>query len=340
MAHASNNQAPMLNEVFVNVEYVQNRRMASKSTTQPKTPPKATRKSEPQIQAGPSQRGIQSIEVGGQLLLALAHHGRALALKDLAAEAGMSAAKAHPYLVSFGKLGLIEQDPASGRYGLGPLAMQLGLISLQQMDPLALATPLIETLALACGHTLAVAVWGHRGATIVRVAQPPSAVHVSMRHGTVMSLRGTASGRLFAALLPPSQVLPVLQSENKFEQRSAVSQVRNNNGNSNGNNNGSSKKSNGRKHTSGLDAELASALALVRRDGYSRVKDLLPGISAIAVPVWDGTGALVLSLTAIGPTPVFDARPQSALVRRVRAAASALSARLGWRDVQPKPNIS
>ena len=78
-----------------------------------------------------SQRGIQSVEVGGQLLHALAHVGRTMALKDLAREAGMSAAKAHPYLVSFGKLGLIEQDAASGRYGLGPLAMQLGLISLQ-----------------------------------------------------------------------------------------------------------------------------------------------------------------------------------------------------------------
>ena len=42
-----------------------------------------------------AQRGIQSIEVGGALLRALAHHGRALALKDLAAEAGMTPAKAH-----------------------------------------------------------------------------------------------------------------------------------------------------------------------------------------------------------------------------------------------------
>jgi hypothetical protein len=58
----------------------------------------------------------------------------------------MSAAKAHPYLVSFGKLGLIEQDPQSGRYGLGPLAMQLGLISLQQYDPVRLATRLIGEL--------------------------------------------------------------------------------------------------------------------------------------------------------------------------------------------------
>ena len=66
------------------------------------------------------QRGIQSVEVGGQLLLALAHQGRPMALKDLAREAGMTAAKAHPYLVSFGKLGLIEQDAVVGPLRPGP----------------------------------------------------------------------------------------------------------------------------------------------------------------------------------------------------------------------------
>ncbi|HEY1132428.1 MAG TPA: IclR family transcriptional regulator [Roseateles sp.] len=143
-------------------------------------------------------RGIQSIEVGGQLLLALAHRGRPMALKDLAREAGMAPAKAHPYLVSFIKLGLVEQDGGSGPYGLGPLAMQLGLISLQQYDPVRLATPVIEELAVQLGHTVAIAVWGTHGPTIVRVAEGPTPVHVSMRHGTVMSLAGTASGRLFA----------------------------------------------------------------------------------------------------------------------------------------------
>jgi hypothetical protein len=84
---------------------------------------------------------------------ALAHAGRPLPLKDLAARAGMSAAKAHPYLVSWCRVGLVAQDEGSGRYGLGPMAMHLGLISLQQHDPVRLASAQLEPLALATNST-------------------------------------------------------------------------------------------------------------------------------------------------------------------------------------------
>ena len=242
------------------------------------------------------QRGIQSVEVGGQLLRALAHQGRPMALKDLEREAGMSAAKAHPYLVSFGKLGLIEQDAQSGRYGLGPLAMQLGLISLQQYDPVRLATPLIGELARTLGHTVGVAVWGNRGPTMVRIEEAPSAVHVNMRHGTVMSLCGTASGLLFSAYLPRELVLPLLVAES----------------------------------AQGFDAALQAQLATVRQQGLAQAVDAsVPGISAMAAPVFDINDRIVMSLTAIGPSAIFDVRVDGAVARVLRQGAGELSRQLG-----------
>src|SRR5450830_1088078 len=165
-------------------------------------------------------RGIQSVEVGGQLLKVLAHTGRRMALKDLAREADMSPAKAHPYLVSFGKLGLIEQDGVSGHYGLGPLALQLGLISLQQVDPVQLANAELPALAQRLGHTVSASVWGARGPTIIRVEEGPTAVYVAMRHGTTASVRHTASGQVFAAYRPREDVAMALASPvfNGFDQ--------------------------------------------------------------------------------------------------------------------------
>jgi len=241
-----------------------------------------------------SQRGIQSIEVGGRLLLALSSAGRPMALKELAQAAAMSPPKAHPYLVSFGKLGLIAQDAVSGHYGLGPLALQLGLISLQQFDSVRLASAELPALARAIGQTVAIVVWGGRGPTVVRIEEAPSPVHVNMRHGAVMSLRGTASGRLFAAHLPHDQVAAAGED--------------------------------------GLaDADFERELSLVRALGMSQAVDAaVPGISAVAAPVFTGSG-IALALTAIGPTASFDVGPGGAAAQALRRCAVELSALLGAR---------
>ena len=101
-----------------------------------------------------SRRGIQSIETGGRLLTTLAEQGGPMSLGDLAKKAGMPAAKAHPYLVSFGSFGLIEQNPLTGRYELGPFALQMGLISLQRLDPVRIAIPMVTALTAEIDQTV------------------------------------------------------------------------------------------------------------------------------------------------------------------------------------------
>lgn len=269
-----------------------------------KTP--TTRESEP--------RGIQSIETGGRLLLALAHHGQPMTLKDLAAAADMSAGKAHPYLVSFIKLGLVERETEGGRYGLGPLALQMGLIGLQQYDPVRLATERIDELARETGHTVAIAVWGHRGPTLVRIAQAPTPVHVSMRHGTVMSIPDTASGRLFAAFGPHEAVREALDNEARLAAPGAPTRRT---------------RAGGRF---GLGTAFDREIDQVRADGIAGIDGVaLPGLSAISVPVFDARGQLVLSLTAIGPSATFDATIAGAVASRLKPAALQLSMRLGWK---------
>ncbi len=241
----------------------------------------------------PSPRGIQSIEVGGRLLQALAGSGTPMALKDLAHAAAMTPAKAHPYLVSFAKLGFVEQDEVTGRYGLGPFALQLGLIGLAQQDPVRLAFPVVEHLALQLGHTVAVAVWGEHGPVIVRVAEAPSPIHVMMRHGTVLSLTGTASGWLFAAHLDEAVVGPL-------RPRSMP--------------------------RSEWDAEVAQ----VRQRGLARaVNRVVEGVSAMSAPVFDVRGRIALGLTAIGPSASFDTRWDGVVAQALRGAARSLSQRLG-----------
>ncbi|MES2511626.1 MAG: IclR family transcriptional regulator [Pseudomonadota bacterium] len=246
-------------------------------------------------------RGIQSIEVGGLLLLALAHLGRPSALKDLASEAGMHPSKAHPYLVSFGKLGLIQQDPATGFYGLGPLALQLGLISLQQVDPIRLASAELPRLARTMGQTVGIAIWGNRGPTFVRLEDGPTAVHVTMKHGTVVSVRDTASGRLFAAYMPLQDVLDALALE-------------------------------GGTPKARLDPRFEADLRRIREQRLSCLVDgTVKGVTAISAPVFDGFGKMVLALTVIGPGAVMNGEANSKQAKELSQHADMISAQLGAR---------
>ncbi len=252
-----------------------------------------------------SRRGIQSFEIGTQLLVELARHVAPMALKDLAKAAGMTTSKAHPYMVSFLKVGFVTQD-ASGSYELGPLALQLGLVRLQRLDAVKEASALVERLAAETEQSVAVAVWGNLGPTIVRLEEPIQPLHVNLRTGTVMSLVDTATGRLFATFMPPKVVEKYIRED--IERRS--------------------------DRSGGLVkitiAQVEQAIAETRRHGISRtIGQPIPGINAFCAPVFDASGHLVLGITAMGPEATFDGAWDGRIANPLRECALEISRRLG-----------
>ncbi|WP_244861028.1 IclR family transcriptional regulator [Aromatoleum petrolei] len=266
----------------------------------------AERPEEPGSKHGGDRRGIQSIEVGGALLQALVRQGAPMILKELAREAGMPPAKAHPYLVSFGKLGLIEQDPLTGRYGLGAFALQMGLSALHGLSPLRVATPEAARLSDEIQQNVAIAVWGNQGPTIVSIEECSRQVHVNMRVGTVMDLLTSATGRTFAAFLPARMTSALVEEEFARLSASGGAMTR---------------------------EELESGLAEVRRERLARaVGKPIPGINAFTAPVFDHTDHLALAITAMGPAANFDPAWDGPMATKLRTCAQAISARLGNTD--------
>jgi len=264
------------------------------------------------VSARKESRGIQSIEVGGELLRALARNGEPMMLRDLAREAGMAPAKAHPYLVSFSRIGLIEQDETTGRYEIGALALELGLISLRRLSAVRIATPQIATLASEINHAVSLAVWGTQGPTVVRLEEPSHPVHIVMRVGSIMAILETATGRAFAAFLPAKTLSAALEARLDHlgvgydPNRAPKSQ------------------------------KIVDMLVEVRRHGLARaVGDPLPGVNAFAAPVFDHAGHVALVITAMGPSGTFDARWSGPISEALRACASGVSKQLGHGTAQP-----
>jgi DNA-binding IclR family transcriptional regulator len=248
------------------------------------------------------QQGIQSIEVGNRLLLVLAEASAPMMLRDLASAAGMTASKAHRYLVSYARVGLVHQEAGSGRYDLGPLSLQLGFAALRRFDAIGVAMPMLHDLSAAIGQTVALAAWANCGATIVRWLGSDAPVTATLRVGSVMPLTRSATGLVFAAHLPRSRWLELVKRE---------------------------LAENRRRHLNpGSLAELDRKLERIRRRGYAAVRDFIPGISGVAAPVSGEDGSMELAMVALGHSASFDDDAQ-----RIREAlvtqAARLSARLG-----------
>jgi DNA-binding IclR family transcriptional regulator len=266
--------------------------------------------------AEPTRAGIQSVEVGFELLNALSMAPGALMLRDLAAAAGMSAAKAHRYLVSFQRMGLVIQDPLSTRYDLGPAALRIGLASLARVDAVRLARERMDGLLTETGHTLAIAVWGNQGPTMVHWVEAPQSVPVTLRLGDVMPLLTSATGRCFAAFMARNErdaqrIEPMVREELahlKDLPRSGLPLV----------------------DVPRNATEVQTMLEDTRRRGLARVvHSLLPGVGGFCAPVFDAQGRLALGLVVLGSVATLDTDwdgvPATALMRCARQ----LSADLG-----------
>ena len=254
-------------------------------------------------------RGVQSIEVGGRILQALADAEQPMMLKDLARRAGVLPAQAHAYLVSYRKQNLVEQDATAGRYRLGPFALELGIARLRSFDPIRMAGDLLPDLVAATGFTIALAIWGTHGPTVIQIREGVDQIYTNTRPGTVYALTRTATGRVFAAFLPDRVVRAALEAESVEGLKTRRV----------GNNEVLTPKS------------LRTVIAQVRRAGYATIDPPpVPGVSGISAPVFDHLGQIQMAVTVIAPTVSADVSPDGPIVARLLAFTNRLSSLMGY----------
>lgn len=271
-----------------------------------------------------TQQGIQSVEVAAPLLRVLAGAAGALSLSALAKGAGMPAAKAHRYLVSLIRVGLVEQNPHSGEYDLGTLALELGLASLGRMDAVKLADDTIANLRDATSETVALATWGNHGPTYIRLMQSRRPVTINLQIGSVMPMTYTASGLCFAAFMSEAETEPLLRAELAANRREKIDAPHSKN-------ELAPLLAETRQH--GM-ARMIGNLdpAAVREPGLSRAAErLLAGFNAFSAPVFDHDGRMRFALTVVGSAAHISQDWDGQIAQETGKHARQLSHRLGYR---------
>jgi DNA-binding IclR family transcriptional regulator len=252
----------------------------------------------------PERGGVQSVEVGMKVLRALADAGGEQNLSRIAEKAGMPSAKAHRYLVSLMRAGFVARDSKSSRYVLGPETLRIGLVALARTDVVEIAAEEMDVLREKMSGALLLAIWGANGPTIVRWIESRRSVTVNVRPGSNMPLLRSATGQVFAAFMPEAMVMPFIERE--------VAEMKS------------------QKMPVPTLAQIKSRIEQTRKTGWGHAHgDMLPGVLALAAPLFNHQQELVGVITALGPTGFFDDTLEGPNAGELRQAANTISQRLG-----------
>ncbi|MEO6353771.1 MAG: IclR family transcriptional regulator [Burkholderiaceae bacterium] len=249
------------------------------------------------------KHGVQSLEIGMGIVRAMVTGQRSMMLKDIAAAADMPASKAHRYLVSLIRAGLVEQDSMTSRYNLGSFALNIGLVAIDRLDRVRLGLSAIAELRDAINETTALAVWGETGPVIVRWERPRRPITVNVVTGTALSLLTTASGRVFAAWLPKNFVDPLISNELKSKTRSEL-KTRN---------------------------DVETMLENVRAEGFAAITGhyMVKGVEAVAAPVFNFKNEITMAVVVVGVAGMIDMNQSGLVITELKRSAKELSLSLG-----------
>jgi DNA-binding IclR family transcriptional regulator len=250
--------------------------------------------------------GVNSIEVGTTLLRALAAGDGPMKLTDLADATSMSTSRAHKYLASFLRCGLVRQSGPAGRYGLGPLAAELGFAALRNMDVVELAQETLDELRDELQTVISLTVWANRGPTIIRRSVHEQSVSLVVQLGAVMTMLTSANGRVFSAYLARELTAPLIAAELNDPQGHAA--------------------------RAGLRTmrDVETLLDAARAQGFASASGTMHrGIAGVSAPVFDYTGKIVAALTLVGLEGVLNLDPKGQPIRSLLEAASNLSSCVG-----------
>lgn len=249
-----------------------------------------------------ARQGIQSVELAMTVLRALEEGRGPQSLTQLAATSGMGASKAHRYLVSLSRVGLVAQSRSSGLYDMGPAMRRLGIEALRRTDEVGLASEHVPGLRDRTGHAVNLAAWGDHGPVIVRWDYGSYALPITVRVGATMSMISSAIGRVYLAHLPATLVDPVLRGELDAGGREEVSR-----------------------------AELSRIQDTVRRQGYAMISgSVVPGVASVAAPVFSAGESLPLVVAVALPARAASDDVLEDVTEALLHATAEMSAELGY----------
>ncbi|MFI7077485.1 MULTISPECIES: IclR family transcriptional regulator [unclassified Micromonospora] len=226
-----------------------------------------------------------------------------LRVTDVARQAGLGVSTASRLLSTLESLGLVERDPISNLYRLGPKTVTLGGVALNQSPVYRAARQTAQNLAAEHGLGVNLAIRRDDHGFYLGNFEGRSAPRAFSLIGQSIPLHATGLGKALLLGVDPAQRRVLLgDTLVGFTHRTITDHDR-------------------------LDAELATSGAR----GYStEEEELALGRACLAAPIRNASGEIVAALSISGPLSAINlAAREAALATAVIEAADAVSVALG-----------
>jgi DNA-binding IclR family transcriptional regulator len=251
------------------------------------------------------KRGVQSFDIGMNIFKILLNENRSMKLKEIAEVAEMPDPKVHRYIVSMVRSGLVKQNEDNLKYELGPLAMRMGLIAMNQIDRIQAGLDVITQLCSEIEETTALSTWSNDGPIVIRWVRPKKMVSISVTTGTSLPMITTASGRVFGAFLSSETYAHLIEKElksskvpTKYNSKDAIDRL----------------------------------FEQTRQQGFAAIKETheADGVTSVGAPVFKADGKITLVIAIVGLRGVLDLNPDGQVIQSLLKATSSLSKVLGF----------
>ncbi|MGW0707129.1 IclR family transcriptional regulator [Streptomyces sp. NPDC002643] len=260
----------------------------------------------------PRRNSSSSLRRALSILMYLAaddSHPHGTSLTDLATGLSMSKSTVLRLIAPLRAERLVDQDPESGHYRLGPQNALLGQLYLERLDIRRTASPLLHQLAQDVREAVHLVSFDMPEIVYIDKVESPQAVRMHSRVGGRQPAYCTATGKAFLAHAP-EDVLDAVMAAGMPARTPA---------------------------TLTSPEELHAELARIRERGYA-VDDVENerDIRCVAAPAFNHSGTVVTAVSISGPASRVTHDRLAEIGRQVIATAQALTDRLGGTAPTPR----
>lgn len=247
-------------------------------------------------------KGIQSIEVGIGVLQGIAQSKKPLSITELAIQCNTTKSKIYRYVVSFLRTGMLEKEQ-NGHYVLGKEIVRSGLKASYNLNIVDITHDHLMYLKEKFNQTTGLVMWGNNGPFFASWEETNGPINIGIKVGSSIGTLRSISGAIFVNYLLTNQTEEIVNEEIETEIDKNQVEI------------------------------FWKTVQFIKEHSYGYVHGtLIPGISAIAAPIFNRTGQIIASINMISVTDSLEVEPKLELVMELLSQAKAISKELGWKE--------